>query len=395
MTKAPISPLTASERRRGIISAIACLTTVAISIGATLPLLALALQRQGVSAVLIGVSSATPAVGGLLITPLFRWLLKRFDTKWLLLVSVWISVACCIAYYALPDVWIWFPIRLVHGAALVILFAVSETSINQLADDRTRGRLMGIYSTVLAFGFTVGPFILITFGSEGLAPYAIVACLLLFASLPIALAGPAAQEIAHGPGRGVLAFFRIAPTTIFAAFTFGALEQGTMTLMPVYGVRAGLTEGAAALILSAFAAGNILSQIPLGVLADGVDRRVLLVMCALIGALSVAALPLVQGSMLVMPIIFVFGGVVTGLYTVGLILLGQRFRGADLAASNAAFIMMYNFGGLAGPAVGGSAMELAPGYGLPLSFAAIALLYAGIAGRRFAREARREDDQDA
>src|SRR5690606_31960775 len=112
-----------------------------------------------------------------------------------------------------------------------------------------------------------------------------------------------------------------------------------------------------------FAAGNIVSQIPLGYLADRFDRRLLLVICALIGAVTIAALPLVQGTMLVMPVIFIFGGVVSGLYTVGLTLLGQRVKGSDLAAANAAFVMMYNFGGLAGPAIGGMAMQAIPPHG--------------------------------
>lgn len=386
MTDEATTALSAADRRRGIVSAIASLTAVAMGLGASLPLLALTLERQGISPFMIGLSSAFPAIGGLLITPFLPLLLRHFSAKYLLLGSVWISAVCLISYYIVPNVWVWFPIRFVNGAVLVILFVLSETTINQLADDNTRGRLMGIYATVLAVGFATGPLVLVTAGSEGFLPYAIIAFLVALASIPISLAGPATRQVsAHGQSRGVLAFLLVAPTATFAAFTFGALEQGTMTLMPVYGLRVGLTEQMAALVLTAFAAGNILSQIPLGLLADRLDRRLILVMCALIGALTVATLPLVQGTFLVMPVIFVFGGVTTGLYTVGLTLLGQRFRGGDLAAANAAFIMMYNFGGLAGPALGGGAMELFPPHGLPLAFAAMTLLYGCIAGWRYAK----------
>ncbi len=43
------------------------------------------------------------------------------------------------------------------------------------------------------------------------------------------------------------------------------------------------------------------------------------------------------------------GGVVAGLYTVGLAHLGSRLGGADLAAANAAFIFCYSLGMLVGP----------------------------------------------
>ncbi|HEY4343720.1 MAG TPA: MFS transporter [Parvibaculum sp.] len=376
--------LTDAERRRGIVSAIACLTVVAMGLGATLPLLALSLERQGVSPFLIGVSSAFPAIGGLLITPIFPWLLRRFNTKGLLLACVWISVACLTAYYLIPNVWFWFPIRFINGAVLSVLFIASETTINQLADDKTRGRLMGIYATVLAVGFATGPILLVLVGAEGYAPFGVIAFLVALASVPISLAGRANSRVtAHGQSRGVMAFLLVAPTATFAAFTFGALEQGAMSLLPVYGIRVGLTEQTAALVLSAFAAGNILSQIPLGLIADRIDRRLVLISCALIGAATISTLPLVQGTLFVMPVIFVFGGVVTGLYTVGLTLLGQRFHGGDLAAANAAFIMMYNLGGLAGPAIGGGAMGLLPPHGLPLAFAVISLLFAFVASWRF------------
>ncbi|MCE9648941.1 MAG: MFS transporter [Parvibaculum sp.] len=386
MTDKTTSPLTGADRRRGIVSAIACLTVVAMGLGATLPLLALSLERQGVSPLLIGVSSAFPAIGGLLVTPVFPWFLRRFETRALLLTCVWISVGCLTAYYFVPNVWAWFPIRFLNGAVLSILFIVSETTINQLADDKTRGRLMGIYATVLAVGFATGPVLLVIVGSEGYPPYAVIALLVALASIPISLAGRANRHVtAHGQSRGVTAFLLVAPTATLAAFSFGALEQGSMTLLPVYGIRVGLTEQMAAMVLSAFAAGNILSQIPLGLIADRVDRRLVLIACALVGALTIAMLPLVQGSLLVMPVIFVFGGVVSGLYTIGLTLLGQRFRDGDLAAANAAFVMMYNVGGLVGPAIGGGAMEMMPPHGLPLAFAAISLLFAAVAGGRFLR----------
>ena len=379
------SALSVSDKRRGIASAIASLTAVAVGLGASLPLLALELDRQGVSPFLNGLSATSAAVGGLLVTPFLPRLIQALGTRRLLLTALWLSIGCIMACYALPNVWLWFPIRFMNGAALVILFVLSETLINQLAEEATRGRLIGLYATVLSIGFAIGPAILVAVGGVGLAPYLIIAALMALASIPIWFAGPAMSHFSShdGPRHGVFAFIRIVPTVTFAAFTFGALEQGTLTLMPIYGIRVGLSEQTAALVLSAFAAGNIVSQIPLGFLADRFDRRVLLIICALVGAVAIATLPLVQGTMWVMPVIFTFGGVTSGLYTVGLTLLGQRIKGSDLAAANAAFVMMYNFGGLAGPAVGGVAMQVIPPHGLPIAFSLITLSFAGVAGWRY------------
>lgn len=82
-------------------------------------------------------------------------------------------------------------------------------------------------------------------GCQGLVPYGTIAVMMIMAiaSAPIWFAGPAMAHFAthDSQGHGVFAFIRIVPTVTFAAFTFaaftfGALEQGTLTLMPIYGL---------------------------------------------------------------------------------------------------------------------------------------------------------------
>jgi len=114
-------------------------------------------------------------------------------------------------------------------------------------------------------------------------------------------------------------------------------------------------------------------QVPIGYLADRFDRRYVLAGCAAVGMVGPTLLPFAAGEPWVLyPILFVYGGVVVGMYTVGLALLGQRFTGADLAAANAAFVVMYSAGALVGPVAGGVAMDISNPDGLTVSLAVIA-----------------------
>ena len=61
---------------------------------------------------------------------------------------------------------------------------------------------------------------------------------------------------------------------------------------------------------------------------------------------------------------FLWGGAVAGYYTVGLVLLTERFDAADLASANTTFIMAYTAGMVVGPALGGGAMDLWRPHGL-------------------------------
>ncbi len=64
--------------------------------------------------------------------------------------------------------------------------------------------------------------------------------------------------------------------------------------------------------------------------------------------------------------LFVWGAIAFGIYTIALVELGDRFSGALLLAGNGAFGMMWGIGGIFGPPVAGAAMDLIGPEGLPI-----------------------------
>jgi MFS family permease len=63
------------------------------------------------------------------------------------------------------------------------------------------------------------------------------------------------------------------------------------------------------------------------------------------------------------------------LYPVALSMAGDRFRGSQLVAANAAVVMCYGFGSLAGPVLGGAAMTLSGPHGLMWVIALAVLIF--------------------
>src|SRR5690606_772195 len=128
-----------------------------------------------------------------------------------------------------------------------------------------------------------------------------------------------------------------------AALVFGAVETGGAALFPVSGSRIGYAEADAAVLPTAVGVGYVLLQIPLGLIAARMrHRRHLLVFCAVVGLAGVLILPAASGNWYASAgVLFVWGGVVAGLYTVGLAHLGSRLSGRDLVSANAAFVLCY------------------------------------------------------
>lgn len=376
--------LAPAARMKSLAAVIACITVVGMGLGVSIPLLALAMERQGVSSTLIGLNTAMPALATFVLTPFVPAILRRIPTLTFLGLCVAVSAIAMPSYYLFPNIWVWFPIRFINGIALTGLFVVSEFWINDLADEKHRGRLIGIYGTILSTGFATGPLLLYLVGSEGFAPFGIVGGLILLAGGVLVFARGLAPKITEKPNHRFTAFFIAAPAATMAGLVYGATETDVFNMLPIYAVRIGMTEQAAAFVLTIFAAGNILCQIPIGMLADRINRRLVLVGCAAIGFAGSLMIPVVAGSMfLFVPVLFIFGGVVVGLYTVGLTLLGERFRGADLAAANSAFVMMYSTGALIGPPMAGVAMDLWDPHGLVVAMGSLCGVYFVVAGWRY------------
>lgn len=377
------------QSRRGIVAAIATISIVGIGLSLQFPLLAFALEERGLTRSLIGLNTTVAGIATILITPVTPTLVRRFGVAPVLSAGVVITAATLALFPFTEPVWLWFPLRFVNGAALAILFVTGEFWINAVADDRRRGLIMGIYATILSLGFAAGPTLLSLTGVEGAAPFLVGAALILVGLLPIALGGGEAPVVDKPPPGRLWTYVAIAPTAMLASFFFGAVESSAMSFLPLFGVQAGYDEEYAALLVTSVAIGNVLFQIPVGLLADRVDRRLLLLGCGLTGLAGAILLPFVASHFrLTAALLIPWGGVTAGLYTVGLTHLGSRFTGGALASANAAFVVLYSLGMLVGPATTGVAMDLLPVTGLPLTLGVLFLLFSCVAAVRLGGSSR-------
>ena len=367
---------------RGMMAAIACIAVFGVSAGMQHPLFALKLEQMGYSSAMIGVNGAMMALASLVCAPVMPRVIRRIGLPAFLTVCAVAAAATLLAFPLYDDYASWLGLRFLLGIAAAGLFVGSEAWIVSDADPAARGRIVGLYATVLSLGFAAGPMILTGVGFEGPLPFMVCALISLVCVIPLISAWRDAPTIDPGDASETppLRFILTAPTVLGAVILFGALEFGVMALLPVWGVRTGLDREAASFLVSALVLGNVVFQIPLGALADRVNRRALLVFCALVSIGAAMALPLLAGeTWRLWAMLFVWGGLAAGLYTVALIELGARYRGATLVAANAAVVSAYGIGALGGPVLGGGFMDLIDPHGLALALGLMSATYLGVA----------------
>lgn len=384
MPSTDASALPDTRRRWSLAAAITSVTVFGLSIGQAVPVMSLLLEERGTAASLNGLNAGAAFIGvmiGPLLAPrLIRW----FGIRNFLIAGFLVDIALFLAMKPLDSFGAWFVLRALLGLVGSAIFTSSEAWINQLAGDIGRGRIIGIYAAALSAGFGMGPLLLSITGINGWAPFLANGAITALAVVPLLGVGDASRSFGRERSSNPLRMFARAPLIVGTVAIFGLYEAALMALLPIWAVRSGLDNRMAAATLTAVYGGSILMQMLVGGLSDAVSRMTALRLCGgvgLAGALTLALFP--PPLALVFGVLFLWGGIATGIYPVALSMAGDRFRGAELVAVNAAIIMAYGLGALVGPALGGVAMDIRDPQGLLWLFiAAFAVLLAATAGPR-------------
>ena len=361
------------QRWINLFAAIAAITVFGFALGLMFPLLSLVMEKNGVSPKVIGYNTAMQPLGILIAGFIVPHMTRRFGTRPVAITAALLTAMLIVTYPFMPIFWGWFAMRFIQGFAIASLFSVSEAWVVEAATGPARSRIMAAYTGVLSLSFGLGPTLISLTGIDGFLPFGIGAFVLLASTVPMFFYRPTAA-FASNEETGtltILGFARAAPILIAAVGMFAIIDAANLGLLPVYGVKKGLSQETAALMLTAFIVGNIVLQFPIGWIADHWSKRGMMSICAVATALGSALVPWAFGSWFIWPVLVVTGAASAGIYTLALAELGERFSGHELVAGTAAFSTIWGGAAFVGALIGGWAIERFGPDGLPYAIAAV------------------------
>lgn len=139
---------------------------------------------------------------------------------------------------------------------------------------------------------------------------------------------------------------------------------------------------AAVLLVTAVLLGLTLIQLPIGWIADHMDRRRLLLLATLSGLSLTLAFSVTATTILQWPILFLLGASIGSIWAVSLALIGDDFDPQHVAGANAVRAILYGGAAMAGPLISGTAMDLWVPHGLIAALVVMWLIYLPFAARR-------------
>ncbi|GGA21969.1 MFS transporter [Dyella nitratireducens] len=364
------------RRQLSVTAVVAAATTFGLTYSLSAPLIAMSLVTRGYSSIFVGVNAAMHALGVLLAAPLLPGLAARFGARRLTVLALVLAGVLLFLFQVWPVVWIWFPLRIMLGAAAEALFVMSETWTNVLSDEHTRGRTMAIYTAALSLGMVLGPALLSQIGVNDRAftvGAAIAVAAVVFVAPPWVLAPGHSEPERAQPMR----YVKLAPIAIATTVLNAGVETAGLSFIALYATGMGWNEDRAMQLISTLMLGAIVLQIPIGWLADKMDRRRLVLILAWISAFTALLWPFaLKETQLAFAMVFVWGGLFVGIYTVMLAMVGSSFQGNDLVGVYAVMGLAWGAGALIGPSLAGVAMLASGQLGLPGIIAAACALFA-------------------
>jgi MFS family permease len=252
------------------------------------------------------------------------------------------------------------PIRFLLGASVSLLFIACQTWIQQTAIDESRGLVGGVLGFLWSSGFAIGPVIITLAGIEGWAPFLCGIALVLVAALPLLFA----RKLVPAPHAddkrwGFRHLFAVAAIALLAAPVLAVFDAVNDSFLSLYGLRSGFSQQNAVLLLTTLFVGTTIGHLPIGWVADRIERRKVLIATVIVTLLlTLAMMVAMPVGWLAWPVVFLWGAGLGGIWTVAFAMLGDRFRGAELAAATTLSSLLYGIGSTLGPVIAGHAMEL-------------------------------------
>ncbi|XUA21136.1 MFS transporter [Citrobacter sp. OP27] len=350
-------------------------TVFSLTYGLSSPLLSFKLIQAGMTESMIGINAAMHAVGVFVIAPFLPALFRRVRPATLMLISLG-AIAIIFLLFSVVTLPFWFLLRMGLGMFSEVIMVQTETWLNGSTVERARGKVLALYTAGMSLGFAAGPLILAWTGSDGNLAFYISAVITAIAIGLIALSGMPRVEHDEDAAEGLLRSLKLAALPIMATVLNAAVEMLGMNFLSIYAIKLGWSESASALLISVLMFGAIVLQLPIGWLADKVNRLYLMRALAFIASALAFIWPYILAfHVLSYVMLFIWGGIFVGIYTVAITWVGERFKGSQLAGIYSAMSVAWGAGALTGPLLGGFAMEYSL-HGLPWLTAAMCLCFA-------------------
>lgn len=336
------------------------LGTLLVGNGLLGTLLGIRARLEGFTNTAIGALMAAYFLGYVMGTFLVPALIRRVGHIRSFAALAAIGSASVLCYGLMVHPVAWATLRVITGIAVVGVYTVVESWLNEQSSHHTRGRIFAIYMMVTLASLAAGQYLILTGDTGALMLFAVASMLFTLGLVPIAATRIHAPQPLATPSVSLIHLFRLAPLAAGGAFIAGIVSGAFWSLGAVFAQRVGLSEESIALFMSATIIGGALLQWPIGRLSDHYSRRFMLTLVSFAAALvALLVLRVMYASLAALTACaFLYGGLMFSIYSLSVAHMNDRLSApGDVLDATRGLLLIFGMGSIAGPAIGGPLMD--------------------------------------
>lgn len=291
-----------------------------------------------------------------------------------------LTATTSLAYGFFFDPVAWMILRVVNGFCIAGMTATVESWLNERSGNETRGRVLGFYMLTFYLAIALGQTLVNVAAVGGNDHLMIAAALIGLSLVPIAMTRLGEPDLDDVRILGVRGLYAASPVGVVGAGVGGILVGSFYALGVVFARKIGLSVSESAMFMSVVVLGGLGFQVPIGILADRYDRRIVMsgILIAVGASWGLLSNAIAGGAplTLLMVMAVAFGGAMSSVYPLCVAQTFDRLERKYYVAASGRLLMVYSFGAAIGPLLASTLMSF---YG-PHSFfvfeSAVAVVYA-------------------
>lgn len=291
-----------------------------------------------------------------------------------------LTAATTLAYAAFfhPVAWILF--RVINGFCIAGMTAGIESWLNTRASNETRGRVLSFYMLTFYIAIATGQTMVNLADVAGPDLFMLAAAMIGLSLIPIAMTSLGEPNLSNSGVLRVRDLFAASKVGVVGAAVAGLMVGSFYALGIVFARRIGLGVSEAALFMSVVVLGGLIAQLPIGVLADRYDRRLVMAGTLLaVGAAWGTLASFVASGLPFFALLMVagaFGGAISSVYPLCVAQTFDRLERRFYIAASGRLLMVYSVGATLGPLLASALMSAFGPSSFFLFESGVAILYA-------------------
>ena len=340
------------------------ITILTLGMGMLYVLIVVRAREAGFSSEWIGIIQSAYQIGWLVAAVIIPPLIHKVGHIRVFAAVAALGSGVILMHLLLVEEISWAVERIFMGICTAGLMIVAESWLNDMSDNKGRGKILAVY-TIISWGAPVVGMWLLRFGDINSSFFFLLSSIIIsIGVLPILLSASRTPSLINVERFNLRKLYEITPVGVVGTFLSGLCHGAFFAAVAIYATSLELSVREVTNINALAILIGVLLQWPLGLLSDRYDRRTVLIACAALTALS-ASLFGMYASMEVATIyvaVSCMSAFSLGLYSQCISHANDNLNPSQIVSATGSLVLVYGVGYAITPVISGFLISQSPVY---------------------------------